>query len=241
MKKPVFLYPLPSLCIALAILCLSGLKPGDSDRLKIEVNGTIVESHDFPATGTSRYITRYVILQEDGRRIAYTAGPTEASLGRSMPVGTKIHKQRGHYSWDKNGEKIYYSNIASAVLIFIALGFTLWSFFQTFGARLWNKINGIIVESQDLPITGASRYITRYVVLQENGRRMTYIADPVIHAGLPVSMPVGTKIYKQRWCLSWERNGETINDFPILFYALLLTIAIGLILLDAFEWRQMRL
>jgi hypothetical protein len=41
-----------------------------------------------------------------GRESVYTAGPTDASLPRSMPVDTYLEKQRWHLDYEKNGQLV---------------------------------------------------------------------------------------------------------------------------------------
>src|SRR3954462_14918439 len=68
-------------------------------RLTIEIEGTIVSSRDVPATGASRYATYYVVRNIAGQEQEYVAGATDASLKRSLPVGTHIHKEWGQLGY----------------------------------------------------------------------------------------------------------------------------------------------
>jgi hypothetical protein len=75
-------------------------------RLTTQVDGTVTSSQDVPATGASRYVTEYIIQGLDGQTQAYLAGPTDASLQRSLPVGTHIHKKRGELGYEVDGRWI---------------------------------------------------------------------------------------------------------------------------------------
>ena len=63
-------------------------------RLQTHVDGVIVASRDVPSTGYPRYATEYKVRDTHGDEQVFWAGATDASLPRSMPVGTRIRKQR---------------------------------------------------------------------------------------------------------------------------------------------------
>jgi hypothetical protein len=75
-------------------------------RLTTQVEGVVVSSRDIPSTGAPRYATEYTLRGADGRESVYTAGPTDAFLPRSMPIGTSIKKQRWHLDYEKNGYRV---------------------------------------------------------------------------------------------------------------------------------------
>jgi hypothetical protein len=72
-------------------------------RLWIQVDGTIVSAD---TTTGNRPVTRYVVRRSDGQNTDYVAGPTDASLPRRLPVGTVLHKERGHLSFALDGHEI---------------------------------------------------------------------------------------------------------------------------------------
>jgi hypothetical protein len=83
--------------------------------------------------------------------------------------------------------------------VFIIFGlFFLWGFgWDTVGRRLWTDVNGVIVDSRDVPSTGAPRYATEYTVRSVDGKETVYWAGPT-DGSLPRSMPVavnGGQIY----------------------------------------------
>lgn len=126
------------------------------------------------------------------------------------------------------------------IISLLAALWIIWAFgIQTVGVRLWTEVNGTVVQSRDEPYTHAPRYVTQYAIRQSDGRIITYISGPT-DGYLPRSMPIGTKIRKQRWHFAFEMDGKTINDFPILFYAGALGIAVSLFLWSFLQWRGLR-
>jgi hypothetical protein len=72
-------------------------------RLWVDVNGIVVSSIDVPANRPGRYHTDYVIKSADGEIRSYTAGATDATLARSLPVGTRLTKHRWELGYTVNG------------------------------------------------------------------------------------------------------------------------------------------
>jgi hypothetical protein len=94
----------PSVMIGVGLFVLWGF--GDEavwKRLWIDVAGMITSSISVPYKGAARYRTDDVILLDDGRRQVYTAGSTDASLVRGMPVGTKVIKHRWELGYTVKG------------------------------------------------------------------------------------------------------------------------------------------
>jgi hypothetical protein len=57
-------------------------------RLMTDVEGTVISTQDIPyPLAPARHGTEYVFKNPEGRTLNYIAGPTDASLPRSMPVG----------------------------------------------------------------------------------------------------------------------------------------------------------
>jgi hypothetical protein len=112
------------------------------------------------------------------------------------------------------------------VLIVFGL-WILWGFgFETVGTRLMTNVEGTIISSQDLPYPLApARHGTEYTIRTPYSGNVRYIAGAT-DASLPRNMPVGTYLKKQRWRLSYERNGQEINDFGVPFYLGFLSIAV---------------
>ena len=93
------------------------------NRLWIQLHGTVTSSRDIPSTRGPRYATEYTIRDSDGRELHYTAGPTDASLPRSMPVGTTLNKQRWRLGYEQNGKWVDDFGAAFYVVV-LAIAFT---------------------------------------------------------------------------------------------------------------------
>ncbi|MEK7233110.1 MAG: hypothetical protein AAB268_04800 [Elusimicrobiota bacterium] len=114
----------------------------------------------------------------------------------------------------------------------------LWGFgLSTVWTRLKIDVDGVITASEDSPSKGAPRYATKYTLKGPSGEQ-TVIAGPT-DGSLERSMPVGTRIRKQKWQLDYERDGQRIK-FPVLFYDLVLGVAIGVIVWGVMIWRKQR-
>jgi hypothetical protein len=129
------------------------------------------------------------------------------------------------------------SNFKPIVLIFWSL-WILWGFgYQTLWLRLTTECQGTIVSSQNIPPSRGPRYVTQYTLNGLDGQTSEYIAGPT-DASLPRSMPVGTHIRKERWHLSYERDGQRVDNFSVLFYAGILTIAVACLSWGIHGWRE---
>ena len=104
----------------------------------------------------------------------------------------------------------------------------LWGFgFESLGRRLMTSVEGTIISSQDIPYPLApARHGTEYTLRTPDGSNVPYVAGAT-DASLPRNIPVGTYIKKQRFRLSYERNGQEINDFSLPFYAAILSAAVA--------------
>jgi hypothetical protein len=100
--------------------------------LRTSVDGVIVASRDFPATGAPRYATEYTIRGADGKDRVYVAGATDASLERSMSVGTRIRKLPWHLDYERDGTRVRFPTPFYATILGIALGLVIWG-----TAHLW--------------------------------------------------------------------------------------------------------
>jgi hypothetical protein len=94
-------------------------------RLVVDVDGTVVESKDLPFKGAPRYSTVYKLRTMDNQLVAYVSEATDASLYRSMVVGTYVHKKKWELGYQKDQEWIafpisfYLVILGSAVLLFL--------------------------------------------------------------------------------------------------------------------------
>jgi hypothetical protein len=98
----------PNAGLFFGVLILWGIGYGTVwKRLKTELDGVVIASEDIPPTRDARYVTEYTLRDTDGTQSTYMAGPTDASLPRSMPVGTRLKKLRWQVNYERNGERIY--------------------------------------------------------------------------------------------------------------------------------------
>jgi hypothetical protein len=111
------------------------------------------------------------------------------------------------------------------VLLLVAL-WIFWGFgYETLWKRLLTDVQGTVTSARSLPYPLApARHATEYTFTGPDGQQQSYIAGPT-DASLPRNMPVGTHIGKRRWRVSYERDGERVNDFSLLFYGLMLSVA----------------
>jgi hypothetical protein len=80
-------------------------------RLETQVQGTVVSSRDVPSTGAPRYATYYMIRGKNEQNSSYVAGCTDASLPRSLPVGTQLIKKKWDWGYQINGEYERFENV----------------------------------------------------------------------------------------------------------------------------------
>jgi hypothetical protein len=95
-------------------------------RLRLAVDGVIVATLDVPATGAPRYATEYTIRIADGTEQTLWAGPTDGSLPRSMPVGTRIRKERWHLNYERDGRTVEFPYVFYCVVLTIAASLVVW-------------------------------------------------------------------------------------------------------------------
>jgi hypothetical protein len=89
-------------------------------RLMMDVHGVVTSSIDDPYRGASRYATTYNICSDDGRSMQYVAGPTDAALARSLPVGSRVEKSRWELDYRVDGQRRSFP--IGFYAVFIALG-----------------------------------------------------------------------------------------------------------------------
>jgi hypothetical protein len=96
------------------------------------------------------------------------------------------------------------------------------------------EVDGVIVSSQT---SEGNRPATVYVIRGPDGREYEHVAGPT-DKSLPRRLPEGTYIKKKKYELSYIKNGEVINDFPLFFY--LTACGLGL-LIGWWSYSQWRL
>lgn len=87
----------------------------------MSIDGVIVASRDVPSTGTE-----YTVRRDDGSEQVFWAGPTDASLPRSMPVGTRIRKEPWHLDYERDGRRESFPWIFYSSVLGIALSLLVW-------------------------------------------------------------------------------------------------------------------
>ena len=100
-------------------------------RLLIEVEGVVVSSR---TTAGNRPVTAYVLRGSDGEERGYTAGPTDKSLPRRLPVGTYLGKNKYELSYVENGKVVndfplgFYVGICCVGIMLAWWGISQWRF-----------------------------------------------------------------------------------------------------------------
>lgn len=125
-----------------------------------------------------------------------------------------------------------------AILLVWAL-WVLWIAASTTWYRLELRLDGEVTASRDIPPTRGPRYATGYTLRAKDGQEQDYVAGATSDS-LPRSMPVGTYLRKQRWQLSYERNGQKVDDYGLWFPGVLICIAISALVWSAKIWRAER-
>jgi hypothetical protein len=96
-------------------------------RLQTEVDGVIIGSRDVPSKGEPRYATEYTVRGLDGNQEVFWGGATDASLPRSMPVGTRIRKRRWRLDYERNGRRVDFPELYFYdVVLCCGFGITVW-------------------------------------------------------------------------------------------------------------------
>jgi hypothetical protein len=100
--------------------------------LNLELEGVVISTKDIPSTGAPRYVTDYIFRSSNGQNHTYVAGPTDASLPRSMPVGTQIKKQSWNLYYERNGEWYSFPFVFYSIVLTAALGCVVYALLGTF-------------------------------------------------------------------------------------------------------------
>jgi hypothetical protein len=80
--------------------------------------------------------------------------------------------------------------------------------------RMNIEVDGVVVSSQT---TTGNRPVTIYLIRGSDGREHEHVAGPT-DKSLPRRLPEGTYLKKKKYELSYIKNGEVMNDFPLFFY-----------------------
>ncbi len=119
--------PVPFLILAVWIIWGFGFQTVGA-RLTTELDGLVVSSQDVPTGRGPRYSTEYTLRGPDGGQQVYVAGPTDASLPRSLPLGTYLRKKKWSLSYTENGRIVNDFPILFYILTLgMAIGCLGWS------------------------------------------------------------------------------------------------------------------
>lgn len=122
--------------------------------------------------------------------------------------------------------------------------FAIWIFWgfgiETLGTRLLTEIDGVVISKQEMPrrwyIHGSG---TIYVLRGTDGAEHQYVSGAT-DASLRNDMPVGTHLTKHKWELSYFRDDIRVDDFPLVFYVAMLSIAIACLFWAGLQWVHRR-
>lgn len=114
------------------------------------------------------------------------------------------------------------------IVLFLFGLWILWGFgYETVWFRLMTHVEGTVVSAHDILLAPA-RHGTEYVFRTGEGRDISYLAGAT-DASLSRHIPVGSYVRKLRWHLCYGVDGQTINDFSVPFYAVMLSVAVGIL------------
>jgi hypothetical protein len=94
------------------------------------------------------------------------------------------------------------------------------------------QVEGTIVSSQT---TTGNRPATYYVLHGADGVNREYVSGAT-DSSLPRRLSVGTYIKKDKYKLSWQKNQNTIIDFPLYFYMAVYGVALALAYWSYSQW-----
>ena len=101
--QKLYFGPSHSFLAVAALLCFLFGANEIVQRLLIELDGIVISSQT--STG-NRQATTYVFRSTDGGQHQYVAGPTDQSLPRRLPVGTRITKRKYDLGWERDGQRV---------------------------------------------------------------------------------------------------------------------------------------
>lgn len=99
-------------------------------RAEIEVDGVIIKSEIVcQQPNNNRCVTNYLVKQILGeRQTIFSAGPTDLSLPRDLPIGTALKKEKWKLNYELNGKTINDFPVYSYVGMFVIgiISFAIW-------------------------------------------------------------------------------------------------------------------
>jgi hypothetical protein len=98
------------------------------------------------------------------------------------------------------------------IFFLLALWIVWWGGYENLWKHLMTDVEGTVVSAQDIPSRFApTEHATGYQLRGPVGWTFQYVAGTT-DASLPSNIPVGSYIKKQRWHLSYKKDGEQVND-----------------------------
>ena len=104
--------------------------------------------------------------------------------------------------------------------------------------RLIIEVAGEVVEKEvscSKPFN--NRCVARYVILSKEGGRLFYSAGPNDHS-LSRRIEIGNIVHKRKWEVDYLVNGNRVNDFPVLFYFLMVVFGCGIFVIAFFAYKR---
>lgn len=110
---------------------------------------------------------------------------------------------------------------------FLLLAVMAWLFG---GSEIYRRadfaVDGTLVSSTTTCVQPTkNRCASEYVVQSNDGVRTSFVAGST-DSSLPRELPVGTVISKSRWSIDYFLNGQRVDDFPVVFYAVVMTFGV---------------
>jgi hypothetical protein len=98
-------------------------------RLSSHVEGTVISRREMAyPLAPARYSAEYIVRGLDGHNQSYVAGPTDASLPRTIALGTNLRKLPWHWSYEENGQVTdTFGWVFYAMVLAIATACLVWS------------------------------------------------------------------------------------------------------------------
>lgn len=112
-----------------------------------------------------------------------------------------------------------------AVIVFLGSLVILWTVgYHALWNRLTTEVIGKVIDSKDIPSTGAPGYVTLYTYRDNDDQIQEYIATAA-PSSLDRSLPVDTIIHKEKWNLGYFKNDERVR-FSTTFYTFFLVVGL---------------
>jgi hypothetical protein len=129
-----------------------------------------------------------------------------------------------HAASDKRKWSLYKADTIRSRRWWVLAVFAVWTLYVGAAGlmtRLLMSVDGTIISSTT---TQGVRPVTYYTIQSTDGQQQSLVAGPTDES-LPRGMPVGTIIQKNKFELSYARNGQRVQDFPLGSHVLWLAVS----------------